>query len=58
MHSKNLKFPNIEEPYDKLPKQLNSAMAKLFYCISRGAKNQRNGKNAEISHFFAIFKVT
>ena len=28
-------FSNIEEPYDKLPKQLNSAITKVFYCFSR-----------------------
>ena len=43
---------NIEEIYDKLPIHLNSAIKKLFYCISRGVKNGRNPKIAKISYFF------
>ena len=45
-------FSNIEEPYDKLPNDLNSATSKLFYCFSRDAKNGRNTKIEKISHFF------
>ena len=37
-------FSNIEEPYDELAKYLNSAIIKLFYGFSRGAKNWRNEK--------------
>ena len=54
-------FSNIEEPYDKLPKQLNSAITKVFYCFSRWggggggagglAENGRNTKIAKISLF-------
>ena len=55
---RHLMFSNIEESYDKLPKHLNSAIAKLFYCFTKGIKNGRNAKIAEVSHFFLIFKPT
>ena len=29
-------FSNIEETFAKLPKHLNSAITKLFYCFSKG----------------------
>ena len=45
-------FSNTEEPYDMLPKHVNLAITKLFYCFYRGAKNERNAKIAKISHFF------
>ena len=44
-------FSNIERPYDILLKYLNSAITKLFYYFSRGAKNEKNAKIAKISHF-------
>ena len=45
-------FSNIEETYDKLPKHLNSAIAKMFYCLCKGAKNGRNVKIAKTYIFF------
>ena len=57
--NRHLIFSNIEEPYDKLPKQLNSAITKLFYCFSWGvgrgrglAEHGRNTKIVKISLFF------
>ena len=47
-------FSNIEELYDKLPKNLNSAITKLFYCFLRGTKNEETQKLQKfhsISHF-------
>ena len=49
-------FSNIEGSYDKLPKDLDSATTKLFYCFSRLTKNGRNAKIANISHF-SDFKI-
>ena len=37
-HSRHLVFSKIEEPYEKLPKHLNSGITKLFHCFSRGLK--------------------
>ena len=37
-------FSNIEGPYDKLPKHLNSAIIKLFYCFSMGLKMEETQK--------------
>ena len=47
-------FSNNEEPDDKLPKHLNSAITKLFYGFYREGetKNGRNTKIAKISQFF------
>ena len=51
-------FSNIEEPYEKLPKHLNSAITKLFYCfLSKGTKNGRNTKIGKISHFFWLLNL-
>ena len=54
-------FSSIEEPYGKLPKHpkhLNSAITKIFYCFFREwAKNWRNTKNANISHFFWFWNL-
>ena len=47
-------FFNIEEPYDNLPKHLNSAITKLFYCFSRGAKNGKTQKLQKF-HIFSDF---
>ena len=44
-------FSKIEQSYDILPKYLHSAIAKLFYYFSRGAKNEKNAKIAKISNF-------
>ena len=32
-------------------------MARLFYCFSSGAKNERNTKNAKVSYFFHILNI-
>ena len=45
-------FSNIEETYGKLPKHLNSAITKMFYCFSKGAKTGGNTKIGINSHFF------
>ena len=50
-------FSNIEELYDKLPKNLNSAITKLFYCFLRGTKNGRNSKIAKISQYFSFLNL-
>ena len=46
-------FSNIEEPYGKLPKHLNSVITKLFYCFSRGGA--KNGKNTKIAKFHIFY---
>ena len=35
-HRRHPMLSNIEGTFDMLPKHLNSAIAKLFYCLSRG----------------------
>ena len=51
-------FSNIAKPYQILPKHLNSAMTKLFYCfLSKGTKNRRNTKIAKISHSFSLLNL-
>ena len=52
-----LTFSNIEEPYDKLPKYLNSAITKLLYCFCKGTKNGRNTKIAKNFTFFLILNL-
>ena len=42
-------FSSIEGPYDKLPKHINTAVKKMFYCFSRGGGGAKNGKNAKIA---------
>ena len=56
-HNMHLMFFNIEEPYDKLPKHLNSAITKLLYCFYRGLKMVEMEKLQNFT-FFLIFKPT
>ena len=48
-------FSNIEEPYDKLPKHLNSVITKLFYCFSRGGLKMEKTQKLQNFTFFTDF---
>ena len=54
-HNRNLIFSNIEEPYDKLPKYLNSAITNLFYCFSRGERALKMKETQKLQKFQILF---
>ena len=47
-------FPNIEEPYEKLPKHLNSAIQSCFTASLRGLKMEEMQKLQKF-HIFSDF---
>ena len=50
-------FSNIEEPYDKLSKQLNSAITKLLYCFYRRLKMEEMQKLQKLQYFSLLLNL-